>query len=326
MSMPNDTNFDPHLYRFIFKGKGMVHVAFPFLNTHPVFYFERNPLPNDPTFRLSDNDYTTTIPSNGKRTVSIGAFNLRDCYVNIRKEVVTQYPSCRMTYFTSHGPTTDGRIKPDIIAPGENVMAPRSRMDDYLGHQFIVDTNTVSFSGTSATSPIVAGAAALLWERFPELVAADIKQLLKNNTQQDGWTAQTGTLPNNIAGWGKLDVFKAMTGITLTDSICFRSDTCQSTLVSNPPAPPPLPEFFWKIYPNPAGYVSDHFMVDYISADPLTMTLFDAQGRLLLQRTLPAVSGFSRFNIPIYAFSSGVYYLRVQSKTHHTTNRLVITR
>lgn len=56
MDMHNDApNYDPHLYRFIFKGKGFVHVWFPFGNTHPVFYFERNPLPNDPTFRLTDN-------------------------------------------------------------------------------------------------------------------------------------------------------------------------------------------------------------------------------------------------------------------------------
>ncbi len=308
----NNNPFDPHLYRFIIKGKGTLHAWYPFWNMHPMFLFDRNPLPNDPTFRLSDNNLTTIIPSNAFSVISVGAYNLRTCYINIRNKIINQYDACRPAYFTSRGPTLDGRIKPDIMAPGDNVMSARSRLDDFLGHDFIIDTNTVSFGGTSASSPIVAGAAALLWERFPLIAGDSIKTLLMRNTAHDFYTDEFGPGPNNLTGHGKLDVFKAITGITLTPLNCNAKDTCVSTFI--PPSPPPLPggptgtESF-TLYPNPAGSMAQ---LKYQIQTWCTVTIFDSKGRNM-RSVVIGLSGVGSgiILLPVAGLAGGIYFVRI---------------
>jgi minor extracellular serine protease Vpr len=305
----NSQAFDPHLYRFIVKGNGTVHAWFPFGNLHPVFLFDRNPLPGDPAFHLSDNAYTTNIPSNAFTVLSVGAYNIRTCYVNMKKKVVTQYPACQLAFFTSHGPTLDGRIKPDLVAPGDNVMSSRSRYQDYYDFDFIIDTNTVSFGGTSASSPIVAGAAALLWQKFPLLTRDSIKALLKNNTTKDTYTEQPGSTPNNLSGWGKLDVFKAMTGIALTPFNCNTVDTCKGANIPPPPPPVITPVEYFKIYPNPAPY---NATLEYYTTRNFTMKIYDSKGRKVSEQFVFAVPGIARrMLIPTFKYSNGVYFLTI---------------
>ena len=113
--------------------------------------------------------------------------------------------------FSSRGPVTaDGsnRIKPNISAPGQNIRGA-------------VPGNGYSsgWSGTSMATPHVAGGVALLWQAKPSLVGnIDKTQTILSKTanpavsqasnQHCGITA--GNLPNNIYGWGLLDLLKAV--------------------------------------------------------------------------------------------------------------------
>ena len=65
-----------------------------------------------------------------------------------------------IAYFSSNGPTYDGRIKPDIIAPGQSVTSASSNGDGGPS------CNTVSKQGTSMASPGAAGTAALIFDYF----------------------------------------------------------------------------------------------------------------------------------------------------------------
>ena len=79
-------------------------------------------------------------------------------------------------YFSSRGPTADDRTKPDISAPGWQIMAAKKGGP---GNQY------VEKSGTSMASPFTAGVTALMRQANPALSASDIKTMIMNTAR--GW-------------------------------------------------------------------------------------------------------------------------------------------
>ena len=93
-----------------------------------------------------------------------------------------------VTHWSSRGPTAfDGLAKPDVVAPGSQVVSlrvPGSTLDALLPDQRVVAGNGLvaayfTLSGTSMASAMVAGAAALLLERYPSMTTAQLRHQLK---------------------------------------------------------------------------------------------------------------------------------------------------
>jgi serine protease AprX len=101
-----------------------------------------------------------------------------------------------VSYFSSRGPTGDGRIKPDLVAPGEKISAPLPGA--------LVGVK----DGTSMAAPHVSGAAALLMARHNELVGrpARIKEVLKSTATDLG-------RERYFQGAGMLDVLRALQSV-----------------------------------------------------------------------------------------------------------------
>ncbi len=72
--------------------------------------------------------------------------------------------------FSSRGPTSDGRVKPDLVGPDRVSGLTYGPFDSCGGRS--------GFAGTSAASPYLAGAAALVHQRYPSLTAAQLKSYL----------------------------------------------------------------------------------------------------------------------------------------------------
>lgn len=126
-----------------------------------------------------------------------------------------------MAAFSSRGPTDDGRIKPDIVAPGTNIISNVSHAEGATSLWGAHESNEhyVYSGGTSMATPIVAGLATLLREWVIDQgnnapTAALIKALLLNHAhdiapgQYDaGPTQEIPTVwPNPVAGWGRADL------------------------------------------------------------------------------------------------------------------------
>jgi hypothetical protein len=98
--------------------------------------------------------------------------------------------------FSSYGPTSDGRIKPDVDAQGANV--------------YIIDSsgNIATSNGTSFASPIMTGSITCLWEAFPNKTNAEIIQMVKESSSlYANPTAQEGYgIPNFASVYNLLDV------------------------------------------------------------------------------------------------------------------------
>lgn len=103
--------------------------------------------------------------------------------------------------FSSRGPRLgDYAIKPDMTGPGVDIVAARAEGSS-IGE--VVDGNYQKLSGTSMAAPHVAGAAAILAQRFPERGNAELKDtLVTSSTTIDGQTVYQ-------QGAGRLDVARA---------------------------------------------------------------------------------------------------------------------
>ncbi len=92
--------------------------------------------------------------------------------------------------FSSRGPTYDGRIKPDICAPGVNVWAQ------------MPDGSFVFTGGTSFATPLVSGACCLIKQAHPEATAQQIRQAVMS-------TGNNAAHPDTAYGWGRLNAYAA---------------------------------------------------------------------------------------------------------------------
>ena len=117
--------------------------------------------------------------------------------------------------FSGTGPSIDGRIKPDLCAPGDMVVGAMSRLAVEKG-QTVIWPDTLSTNGrytrgtgTSVSSPIVAGIIALLLQANPALTSDQVKQLLQSSTIKDQFTGALIT-PDNLWGAGKVNAYGAL--------------------------------------------------------------------------------------------------------------------
>ena len=135
--------------------------------------------------------------------------------------------------FSSRGPVTaDGsnRIKPDITAPGTGTRSSTNASD----------SSYANFSGTSMATPHIAGAMALLWSAMPALrhqLAASRDAI--NNSAVHIANTQCGAAgpPNNVFGWGRVDILAAVGGGTPTPTPS-PTATATATPTATPTASP----------------------------------------------------------------------------------------
>jgi subtilisin family serine protease len=134
------------------------------------------------TFTSAGNEGNTpwfyiTAPADGKNTIAVGA-------VNSLNEVAS---------FSSRGPTSDGRIKPDVVAMGVAV----------YGASAGTSSNYRFANGTSTSAPIASGVAALLLSVHSHLKNTQIRSILLES-------ADNSLNPNNEIGYGLISAAKAI--------------------------------------------------------------------------------------------------------------------
>jgi len=168
-------------------------------------------------FSASDSAITISEPGNAARVITVGAYVTKTRWDSVlgrsfgfSRGTVTG----GMAPFSSSGPTRDGRIKPDLMAPGSAVvsaLAARSLLSETL-ELVAPDGVHAALQGTSMASPHVAGAIALMLQADPHLGYRDIVRQLRGSAQADVFTFG---LPNPDWGFGKLNARLSVDGIGL---------------------------------------------------------------------------------------------------------------
>ena len=253
---------------------------------------------------------TIDEPGNAPHLITVGAFNTKNSWPSRagEQDFSSQYPIGDLSYFSSRGPTRDGRIKPDITAPGAwiaSAMSSSAPAADYLTCPDGVHTLLL---GTSMAAPHVTGTVALMLSIDPTLTADEIKEKLRQNAKSDKFT---GVVPNNMWGWGKLAADAAVAAVTPSPSTSESKLSIQ--LTENP-----VHDFARFIYTVPED------------ADKAELTIYNVVGKRVFTAQLPPGEGTYNWNLEDSGglpLAPGLYLFMLSDGSSQTAiGRLVIAR
>ena len=175
---------------------------------------------------------TIGYPAGLERNICVGAMHHRDRFKNIAGKDTTFFnygsQEGQLAAFSSCGPIINGRVKPDVVAPGHNIIsalnsfiteenAKRDGVDiptlsAYKANVFDKEYRMLSMSGTSMACPIAAGVIALWLQAKPDLTPEDIMGVIERTSHQPE-PEFSGTDKNIYYGWGEIDAYAGLLDI-----------------------------------------------------------------------------------------------------------------
>jgi subtilisin family serine protease len=256
---------------------------------------------------------TINIPASAPDLIAVGATLNRTDWTDYQGNTVSfpqhgvldDAPPDTTAFFSSAGPNAQGIMKPDLLAPGANVIGAMSRFADPRSAEgglfsalgrcpadtalecFVTDEGHGVSGGTSMAAPIVAGAIALLFERDPTLDQHQVRALL-----QAGARPLEGEIfAEQQVGAGALDIERTLLAQLAEDSPAERLPTTSSVMMLAASFARPDPEsLLWGLVElrDDAGAPADGF-------DPQRLRLAVSGGQLAagLERRAPGLYDFA---------------------------------
>ncbi len=206
---------DPKVHDWMVASLGSSSPAFPFFSTKV------------------DSTVNVNTPGTSDSAITVAAFTTKRTWTAIDLNVyqfVGSVNPFQICPFSARGPRRDGVQKPDLAAPGSAIGSSLSgdALPPYPTALTLPDGQHVILQGTSMSSPMTAGAVAMLLQKYPTLSPSGAKQLLYAGARSD---ATTGAVPNPRWGYGRLD---------LASLLCNLDVTPPSVTLANPLSPGPL--------------------------------------------------------------------------------------
>ncbi|MBI5648406.1 MAG: S8 family peptidase [Ignavibacteriae bacterium] len=261
-------------------------------------------------YHIIPGDYRSSVgtPGTAKRLITVGSYVTKNTWTDVNGTTQTQdgNPTVGdLSSFSSSGPTRDGRLKPEISAPGEAILSALSADCGAPDASVLFGGRYQKMQGTSMASPHVTGTVALMLEKNSALDVDDVRNTLITTARTDAFT---GAVPNVQFGHGKLDAFAAVQRTTPRKSR------------TAPPA-----SFSVTVYPNPtAGNTVLSYTLPH--AADLRLRITDALGRTVAQRELLSqTEGTYRLPLTIDAVPAGVYFYTLQAGESVQSGRIVRT-
>jgi len=248
-----------------------------------------------------NSEYSIAEPTCASSCISVAAYSAR--YPNNFGNLT----GGGIASFTSYGPLINESMKPDIAAPGVNVTSSISSFTDYsysvADYVFFQDTqyDFARMSGTSMSSPCVAGIVALMLDANPFLTPAQVKEILMTTARTDTYTGAISALGDVRWGMGKVDAHAAVVLALATEGLNTQVITLDEI----------------QVYPNPA---SDVVFVRTPSGSQIrSVELYSMNGQRF-------TSSVAMGRIDVSALAPGLYILQLQIDGKLWQSRLSIMR
>lgn len=267
-----------------------------------------------------DTMYTISeVGGTAKKIITAGAYTIRLTFVNIEGKTDTIWKRAApgaIAPFTGIGPMIDGRMKPDISAPGNMICSGASSFDKE-GYPLIKEYQEgdkkwrfVMMHGTSMAAPHLTGTVALLLEINPKLTYDDIHRFLITTARQDAFTGIIPTEGTPNWGWGKLNAMGAIKAL-LASPLSVEDETVSTTKA----------QLF--LYPNPANDRTTVHAVLF-PLGQACLRLRDLTGRTLSEQNLMLTDRYQEIPLPTDHLSAGCYLLEMQSGGVIRTVKVVV--
>ena len=241
----------------------------------------------------------------GTHTLTAGAYINRNTWTNYKGEYFNQPWNIvgDIAGFSSRGPMPksithpNGRIKPDIIAPGQSITSAlhRRQVPGWLNNELMYKTqyngNDVywaMFSGTSMAAPHSTGIVALYLQANEWLTPLEIRNLWRLTARKDQYTTNDS---NGNSGYGKIDAFETLKIIDQYAAI-----------------PKNQLKQGWTYFVNDR----EELVISNIKMEwDGSICIYNANGQILVKQHLPKTVT----SVDISDLSSGIYFLSVQDKS-----------
>ncbi|MFY0600562.1 MAG: S8 family serine peptidase [Cyclobacteriaceae bacterium] len=187
--------------------------------------------------------------------------------------------------FSSFGPTEDGRVKPDVVALGSRASVMKSNGS--------ISVN----SGTSFSSPIMAGFAACVWQKNPEWNNQEVIEAIRSS-------GSNATSPDTLIGYGIPSY-----SFIATNGVLSVNDLINTEL---------------KVFPNP--FTENKVTIDFqgiVIDQPLSIEILDNQGKSVYTRRVTRKNTPDKIEVEFEAKSTGVYFLSIKSRKIQKTIKLI---
>ena len=273
-----------------------------------------NDIEADPRCGNATNDHNITLPGCLPSVITVGALNTRPEYTNIYGENVTLWGQFSdegtIAILSSQGPTLDGRLKPDVVAPGTNIHASANSHYEEDYEELMVAKSTfngreypwIALSGTSQATPCIAGIVAMWLQANPTLSPDDVKRIIRETSHPIG--DQT---PNNTYGYGLVDAYAGILNILgLPTAIADLSQHQPSALTIRP--------------------ADDGIRLSFDKAptQPFTVRVYALSGQLLCEQAIRPTAS-TDYLLPI-SKASGISVVQVNSSEQGVTGSELIRR
>ncbi len=257
-------------------------------------------------------EHTVTIPGTSEGAVTVGSYTSKNTWTDINGSVrSTSATVGELSWFSGGGPTRDGRLKPEMSAPGQMIAAALSDDASFPSSRQVEPSGYVVLEGTSMASPHIAGTTALLFEVDPALDTEQIKQKLYSSGRSDDYT---GSLPNNAWGHGKVDAYDAV--------------VAAGAVVRVTQSEPGIPEnyFVEQNYPNPFNPVTT-IRYGIASREHVTLRVYNTLGQLISEPVNnKQEAGYYEVHFDAAQLPSGVYFYRIEAGEFIKTMRATLLR
>ncbi len=263
-----------------------------------------------PGFTAGNSEGSISDLACGENVIVVGAYVNRNTFATFDGIRESNYQPGDIAYFSSYGTLPDGRKLPDIAGPGLGMISAYSNF--YMNANAGAERSTTvqiaqdglnrtswwaEMSGTSMSSPFVAGVVALWLQADPTLTVAEVKDIMKATAINDQYTAAA---PHRF-GYGKIDALAGLKKILGLGSV--NGITADSQILVNTVAP-------------------GNYDIFAPGAKSLTAQLYSLSGALAGS----AHTAGENLTLAAESAAPGVYLLRVTTDSGATETRKVVIR